>query len=250
MAVAGNALTPDEVLAQLAQDTDELVRLAVAGNPTPRPEFEEMLSHSTDPWVRAVLADKYRDSAVSLPWPVQRRLSRDPEKEVRQRTAVTTNYLDIFEALMADPLPMVRAYCPRNPRVTRDQLSTLMNDRSYVVRASVAGGWAADFGSLPDDEQLTRLASDRSVVVRHNVLTRYYVPPAALELLKRDHDDAIRREARRLIKRGPRRITVVDSLGPGGIMDIGEKTIKVVPNKLSGAPFDTPPRTAAQDASL
>jgi hypothetical protein len=211
MAVADNPAASDELLALLADDTDTVVRMIAAQNEVPRPDLEEHLSRSPHSDVRRVLADKYRWSAVDLPWSAQYRLAQDSEKEVRERMAATTNYLDVFMILMADPLPIVRAYCSKNPRVTREQLNTLMEDSSYVVRASVAGGWAARVSSRPDDEQLLRLAADKSVVVRHNVVTRYDVPSAALALLRSDPDAQIREEAERVFRRGPVRIIIDNS---------------------------------------
>lgn len=249
-AVADNPAASDEVLALLADDIDPVVRMTAAQNEVPRPDLEEQLSRSPHSDVRSVLAQKYRCSAVNLPWSAQYRLAHDSEKEVRGRMAVTTNYLDVFMILMADPLPIVRAWCSQNPRITREQLNTQMADSSYVVRASVAGGWAARISSRPDDEQLTRLASDKSVVVRHNVVTRYDVPSTALALLRRDPDSAIRDEAKRVSRRKPVRIVIDNSPERKGSIDPGKGGVLVVGADFvmfDGDDFDLPPGQAAPD---
>jgi hypothetical protein len=192
-AVASNAATDDETISNLLDDPAEPVRWAAASNLAERPALQQLVARSTEEWLRVALASTFRDQDDrSLSRDVQRTLMADTFVETRSRIAETTNYLDIFEALLRDPAVQVRAGCAANPRITREQMETLVTDRTWEVRAATAGTGMR----YPDDEQLFRLAQDRSVGVRWAVVFRVDRPRAALELIAKDRDEMNAHHAR------------------------------------------------------
>jgi len=202
ISVAGNRAADDETIARLSQDTDEVVRLSCAGNLADRPDLQYAAADSSEKWVRALLASTFaRNDERSLPYDLQARLARDDFRETRGWMAETTNYRDLFDLLVTDADPRVRARCAANPRISRAQMEVLVTDRQWGVRA-----YAASAGlRYPDDEQLLRLAGDRSAQVRWAVLVRVDRPREAIELIAQDHDEMNRRHAER-------------ALGPGSIL--------------------------------
>lgn len=193
IAVAQNPAAHDETIERLLSDRDEVVRLASAGNLADRPRLHAMVAMSQEKELRAALARTFaRQDHRSLSYEVQAVLSKDPFSESRQGVAETTNYLDLFENLLNDGDPKVRAWCAANPRISREQMERLLTDRSWGVRAFTASAGLR----FPDDEQLMRLARDRSASVRWAVLFRPRRPREALELLAEDPDELNRRHAR------------------------------------------------------
>jgi len=199
IAVAQNQRADDETIERLLADGDEVVRLASARNLADRPSLQLAVAKSAEKWMRAVLARTFvRQDHRSLPYEVQAVLSKDPFAESREGVAETTNYLDLFEALLHDGDPKVRAWCAANPRISRVQMEELVNDRTWGVRA-----FTANVGlRFPDDEQLMRLAQDRSANVRWAVIFRPGRPREALELIAEDPDELNRRHARSALVRG------------------------------------------------
>lgn len=190
---AGNPAIDDDLVELLLGDAVDVVRLSAASNLSERPALQPLAARSPDAWVRAVLAHTYRwHFDRSLSYDVQSALASDDFFEVRFRIAETTNYLDIFESLMADEEPRVRAGCASNPRISRDQMELLITDRRAVVRQSAAANGLL----FPDDDQLVRLATDRSASVRWNVIFRVDRPRRALELIAADDDEVNSRHAR------------------------------------------------------
>lgn len=193
--VANNAATPDEALLVLIADADRTVRTNAAGEAIARPALHEALSRSDDKWVRAILAAAYtRRPEQGLAEDLQRRLAVDEFWETRGRIGETTSHLDIFEALLADPNPRVRAYCAGNPRLTRGQMDVLLADARFEVRCGAVGQGVV----YPDEAQLARAARDRSANVRWNVIVRPGTPRGVLDLLIDDVDDFNRNDARRV----------------------------------------------------
>lgn len=193
IAVAENAATDDMTIRSLLVDDVDVVRSAAADALRDRPQLHEVAAGSPDRWVRAILAHLYvEDDRRSLALAVQERLAVDPFGEVRGRTAQTTNDLQVFEALLADPSSMVRGMCASNPRISLDQMARLVTDRDRAVRAAAA----ANGLRYPDDEQLLRLARDRSAEVRWAVLFRPDRPRRAIELIAEDSDEMNRHHAR------------------------------------------------------
>jgi hypothetical protein len=192
IAVAENRSAPDEAIEGLLKDPNEVVRLSAAGNLADRPRLQKVALNSPDKSVRSILAYTFaRRDDRSLPYDVQAALSRDEFSETRQNLAGTTNYIDLFEALLQDADPKVRGICARNPRITRSQMETLVTDPIKRVRAN-----AAALGlQFPDDEQLLRLARDRSADVRWAVLLRADRPREAIEIIAQDADEINRRHA-------------------------------------------------------
>ncbi|NYH00232.1 hypothetical protein BJ979_002857 [Schumannella luteola] len=197
VAVAENAATDDVTVELLLRDPVELVRLAGATNLAGRPALQAVVAHSDEKWMRAILAHTFaRDDDRGLPYDVQILLSEDDFWETRQRIAETTAYAEIFEQLLLDADARVRGRCAANPRITLEQMERLVNDRSWIVRASAAGSGCR----YPDDGQLLRLASDRSAGVRWAVVFRPDRPRAALELIAEDTDADNRDHARRALR--------------------------------------------------
>ena len=199
IAVAQNPAADDETIERLLSDRDEVVRLASVSNLADRLRLQPVVARSQDKGLRAALARTFaRQDHRSLPYDVQAVLSKDPFSESRQGVAETTNYLDLFETLLNDADPKVRAWCAANPRISRIQMEQLVTDRSWGVRAFTATAGLR----FPDDEQLMRLARDRSASVRWAVLFRPGRPRGALELIAEDPDELNRRHARSALLRG------------------------------------------------
>lgn len=192
MSVAGNPAADDETIARLSHDADELVRLACAGNLANRPVLQRAAAASSEKWVRAKLAGTFaRDDKRSLPYDLQARLAGDEFRDVRGWIAETTNYRDLFDLLIVDADPRVRARCAANPRISRAQMELLVTDRQWGVRAYTASAGLR----YPDDEQIVRLAGDRSAEVRWAVLFRVDRPREAVEMITQDADEMNRRHA-------------------------------------------------------
>jgi hypothetical protein len=189
--VACNKVTPWQVLVLLTGDPDEQIRVNAAGNVNTVVEAQEQLSMSADKWVRAILAHTYARSPGSLARSIQLRLAEDDFLETRTRIAETTNFLDIFESFMSDPIAGIRASCAANPRIDREQMERLVTDRSAGVRAAtIARGCL-----YPDDEQLIRLARDRSKGVQWAALFRADAPLEVVEVIAKESDEFNRRQA-------------------------------------------------------
>ncbi len=192
--VATNPATPDDTLLALTADPDSTVRANAAGEAIARPHLHPALSRAEDPWVRAILAAAYTWSpGQGLARDIQERLVDDEFWEVRGRIGATTSHLDVFERLLTDTDPKVRAACAQNPRLTRVQMDLLLADsRAEVRSAAVALGVI-----YPDAAQLARAASDRSTIVRWQVIVRPGTPLDVLDLLLDDVDDGNQHDARR-----------------------------------------------------
>lgn len=191
-AVASNPASSDAIVEQMLADDSSVVRLSAASNLAERPRVQGIAANSSDEWVRSVLAHSFRWTFDrSLSYEVQAKLAADRNVECRARVAETTNYLDLFEALLVDPHDRVRGRCAGNPRITREQMQVLVADPSATVRS-----FAASSGMVyPDDEQLLRLAGDRSSTVRWHVLFRVDRPRKAIEVISADSDDINRQHA-------------------------------------------------------
>lgn len=169
------------------------VRLAAASNLADRPALHPIAAASQDASVRGLLAATYAldDDSRSLDRGIQVALAEDPSTEPRAWIAQTTAYLDLFEMLLRDDDPTVRGSCAANPRITREQMQLLVEDRiAKTRRLAVAFGLR-----YPDDDQLIRLASDRSAEVRWAVLFRVDAPRRAVEIIADDTDEMNRRHA-------------------------------------------------------
>jgi hypothetical protein len=227
--VAGNPAADDDVIGLLLDDAVDLVRHRAASNLAERPKLQRLAVGSADNGVRWGLAATFRFRFDrSLPYDIQAQLANDDYFECRFMVAETTNFLDLFETLLSDPEPRVRAGCAANPRVTRNQMETLVSDRSAVVRMSAAARGQV----YPDDEQLLRLARDRSANVRWNVIFRVDRPREALELLAQDSDEGNRHHAQ---------IALADNLNI--VAAQGEDTVRAARREAASArPFLQPPR--------
>lgn len=192
-AVAQHPAAADDVVLALAHDDSTLVRASAASNVVDRPALEAPLSRSPDRWVRAIVAHTYAArTEASLLRVTQETLADDDFRETRARIAETTNYLDLFERLMADPHPRARGACAANPRATRHHIATLLRDPSRITRT-----WTVGAGLDVSDQQLLAAAQDRSADVRWAALTRAGAPLEAIaDSLRDDPDDNVRHHAR------------------------------------------------------
>ena len=191
LTVASNGFADDRAIELLLHDEDPRIQLGAAGNNLARrPTLHELVFSSADPQIRGAVA--YAQSFdLALSYDMQKVLAAEDLVETRGRIAETTNYSDLFDALLEDREPRVRGMCAANPRISRDQMERLVTDRNRIVR-----GYAAVFGLLyPDDEQLIRLAVDRAAAVRWHVLFRVDRPRAAIELIAQDSDETNRLHA-------------------------------------------------------
>lgn len=196
-AVADNPEASDQVIMMLAHDDVEIVRLSAASAASGRPALHEALSNSEEKWVRAILAHSAAiDMTNQLPRDVQLRFARDEFREVRERIAHTTEFLEVFELLLLDPDARVRGYCAINPRITESQMDRLVTDRSWMARASSTSGLR-----YPRDEQLIALATDKSEKVRWLALARIDTPTEVIGLALNDPSQHIRDEAKRILAR-------------------------------------------------
>ena len=187
--VALNTSLDDETVLSLATDLKLEVRRAAAINARGRDRVVEVLSRSPYPEVRQFVA--WHNSVSQLDRDVQTRLAADPEREVRQHIAETTQYRALFDQLLEDSDPRVRGVCAGNPRATRSDIERLLSDRSATVRSmAVALGVV-----FPDDEQLLRMARDRSANTQWALIMRVDAPREALEIVAREGDEMNRAQA-------------------------------------------------------
>ena len=98
LALAANASTPPDILAELARRPDESLRSTVAGNPrTPLPTLEEL--YQTDARARLRLAVN-----PATPLPMLERLAVDPDHMVRFNLTYNPNVpIDMLRELARDP---------------------------------------------------------------------------------------------------------------------------------------------------
>ncbi|GAA4675993.1 hypothetical protein GCM10025780_20730 [Frondihabitans cladoniiphilus] len=245
-AVAANVASTDELILALSRDQHPIVLLTATLNAATRPNVDRELAQSENGNIRMVLANKYRFSRDSLPWDVQWKLAQDEKRVVRERTAESTNFADVFEHCMSDPDALVRASCARNPRADSNYLERLLRDTRAEVRASVAGGWHGRLGSAPTPDQLTRLAKDKSALVRYNVACRHMAPRAVWEELANDSDEMIRNEADRKLRGeglpSEADVALLQPISPLGFDSLGRDLVFQL---FEGEPFDEPPAGSA-----
>jgi hypothetical protein len=164
-----------------------------------RPGLEASLSNSADEEVRAALAIAYGWAEGKLRRVTQQLLASDRSPKVRVNVARTTDYEDLFTALLVDADPDVRRNCAMNPRASRDHMELLITDRAWSVRR----GAVALGVRYPDEDQLLRLASDKSAGVRWAVIYNPRSPRAALEKIALDTDETNRAAAIHWLQYGP-----------------------------------------------
>lgn len=191
-AVADNTACDDATVLLLASEAKASVRLSAACNAAGRPGVEAELAASDDTSVRSILAHTYARQRRQLLRPTQEVLARDADREVRARIAETTAHRDLFDQLLEDPEPRVRAMCAANPRASRADVDRLLADRKAATRCIAINVGIA----FPDAEQLVRAAGDRSAEVRWAALFKHGAPREVALALVDDADDDLRHHAR------------------------------------------------------
>jgi len=189
--ISRNPAVGDDVILSLIDDNSANVRISAADAAKHRGQLHELLSRSPFPEVRATLAGAASlPLATGLSHDLQLLLARDEAVEVRHTLARLTAYRDVFDLLLADGVPRVRGYCAHNPRISKKQMSTLVADGSWVVRACSLAGF-----QFPTDDQVIALAKDRSAQVRWAALMRFPKPHEVIDLLLHDSDEMNRNQA-------------------------------------------------------
>ncbi len=190
-AVAENPNAAHGILRLLSQDETETVGMALLRRPHLGPHLLTQLASSPRPTIRELVASRFRFADDNLPWSTQLRLASDPETAVRVGMASTTNYIDVFERLLADDSEKVRAECAFNPRITDEHADLLLNDRRAAVRARFA---LLESTIHPTDDQLDHLARDRSDRVRVMMAVRVNLPESSRQILAVDPNAQIRHQ--------------------------------------------------------
>ena len=158
--VARNPNTPIEVIMKLAEDEDANVRYGVARNPNTPVEVIMKLTEDEDVNVRYGVADNPRISAEVL-----RKLAEDEDEWVRQEVA-------------------------KNPRTPVEVLMILAEDEDEYVREKVAKN-----PNTPIDI-LKKLAEDKNAGVRYELVENPKTPVDILMRLAEDEDEYVRRSAK------------------------------------------------------
>ena len=222
-AVASNANTPTDVLAQLAsRDQPQEVRMAVARNPNAPPEVLAQLASSEQSLeMRMAIASHLNAPPAALTVLA----SRDRSLEVRMAVARNPNAPpDVLAQLANRDQPIVlRMLVARHPNAPPDVLTQLARDRDpqdtlAVITMAVAENRNAPPAALREiasrdqpqwirmavarhrnapPDVLTQLASqEQPIDVRMAVAVNDKAPPAALLVLARDLDPEVRAAAR------------------------------------------------------
>jgi integration host factor subunit beta len=199
---------PAEILALMADDESEAIRIAVAEKDSCMAGTFEKLAADTEVEVRLALAENGQ-----CPESVLVRLASDPDKRVRERVARFGSYgsfaplnAALMRDLARDVEPAVRRTIGRRKDCPVDLLQTLAIDSNLDVRCGVAANEAcpADllriFANEPDPwirklvggnnacppDLLAMLATDESDDVRAEVADNKNCPDALLERLRHD----------------------------------------------------------------
>ncbi|MCF6378363.1 hypothetical protein L2K70_12180 [Nocardioides KLBMP 9356] len=183
-AVAGNPATPVDVLEVLAEDKHHLPRYEVTSNPRPEAVAVSMAARRSD--VRVILAQRH-----DLPAEVYEALFSDPDRQVRESLATSTDRADLVARFAQDEEVSLRALAAIHPLCSDADFERLSRDPSNRVRATVAG----ERRRLSED-MVQRLARDRSANVRWHVLTHHRDRRDLAELLAQDADEMNAAQAR------------------------------------------------------
>lgn len=229
--VAGNSLTPVEILRALAQDDRSFIRAAVAGNKKTPPETLQTLALDRDEDVREAVARNPQTPPETL-----RTLAQDNTMlwssrwhrlvpYARVRRAVANNLrapVEILQTLAQDMDDSVRRAIVKNPQTPVEILQLLAQDRDASVlmanRLTPIERWQAL--ALDEDADVRRLvaqstqtpsvvlailAQDGKATVRRLVAQNPQTPTEVLVTLVQDTD----KDVRRLVAQNPRTPTEV-----------------------------------------
>ncbi len=183
--VAWNKNTPAEVLARLATDRYAPVRNAVTHNLNTGIEDLERLAGDEDVEVRRGVANNDH----TLP-EVLARLAGDEIMEVRE-TAAWKRHMPpkVLVHLASDENAGVRLAVACNQSTPPEGMARLVEDNDVQVRQVVAGK-----KTTPPD-CLARLAGDTDVEVRLGVASNPHTPPEILTRLAGDENSSVRKAA-------------------------------------------------------
>jgi hypothetical protein len=179
----GHELSP-EVLAKLADDTDEDVRSYVAVNPSTPPEALLKLASDKDEHIRQKIAMR-----PSTPPEILLKLADDQSEHVRADVASNPSLPpEAILKLASDTDLAVRQHIASNSYLSPEVLLKLANDQDQYIRQR-----AANSTSTPP-EALLKLAGDTHLNVKQSVAKNTSTPPEALLKLAEDKDFMVRQE--------------------------------------------------------
>lgn len=216
VAEAAAGQTSEDRLAELKSDPSDVVREAIARREDLPLSFVEQLKDDPAWQVRFALvkgsrADRLRQLIVatsrdsktrallaevrSLEAEVGLVLANDPASEVPERLAKVTRDRELFDILLRDRRPRVRAMCAWNEKlITEDDIEVLLEDPSWIARAALV------HRSELTGDQLAVLARDRSAQVQWQVVVRREATPRSiLEIVAAEGDPSNSAQARQRI---------------------------------------------------
>jgi hypothetical protein len=175
---ASSPQSPPAMLAELAGDQNQAVRLAVAKNANAPPAALAELALDQDRHTRSAVAKN-----ANTPGPALAELANQQDKEIRGRVAANANTpLSVLAKLARDQDLKVRAGVAVNANTPPEQLAELGRDPNSDVRVCVA----ANANTSP--ELLAELGRDPNSNVRARVARSANTPIAVLAQLARDED--------------------------------------------------------------
>lgn len=205
--VAVNPSAPPDALEKIVSGADEGAHYGVASNKNAPPEALRKLYHKTRPVESATLRN-----IASNP-----NLPEDLFFEMLERGGLTYSLLQnknppkgFLEEALKTASEYDRVQIAKNPGLSLDALASLANDKSWMVRVSVAENPRtprAALESLLSDgnvrplvasnpnlsaDMLAQLASDPNTEVRANVARNAQTSPETLANLARDPEKAVR----------------------------------------------------------
>ena len=181
--IAGNKSTPAQILSQLANDSQLRVRGYVARNPSTPTQILSQLANDSQFHVRRGVARN-----PSTPVQILSQFANDSQLRVRGYVARNPSTpVQILSELANDSDDDVRRSVARNPSTPAQILSQLADDSAWFVRRSVAGN-----PSTPT-QILSQLANDSDDYVRRSVAGNLTTPLVVLEVLSRDPMSDVRR---------------------------------------------------------
>ena len=203
--MAINPTTSAWVLADIAKENDEYVRLNLAEDPNAPSAFLRLLAKDKDYRIRSRVAENsnapeallkqlakdkvsfVRGSVASnpnTPEDLLTLLSEDKDNGVRESVAENSNASEnLLMLLSEDNNNWVRYNVTENPNTPIELLKLLAEDKVEDVRASVACNPNAPF------ELLSLLANDKSDMVRESVSHNPNTPIESLMILAEDFSD-------------------------------------------------------------
>src|SRR5262249_11381995 len=139
MAVAANPASAAPVLSQLGKDSSAWVLLVLAGNAQTPEETLVALAQQSDRTLRGKLIAR----GPNLPEKAYAVLVTDPDVTVRESIAGATRAKEILSGLAKDPETRVRARVAANATAPAETVALLAKDPSAAVRAAAGANKSA-----------------------------------------------------------------------------------------------------------